>query len=222
MKVVCVSDLHGNLPEIPDCDLLLIAGDVCPLGSEPGYGGSLEGQQDWLEGAFDNWLISVSASHIVGVAGNHDFIAEERKGLMQSLSWTYLENEETTVEGRKIWGSPHSNFLPGWVFMETDEKLAKKWAKIPDDVNILMTHGPARGLLDKTLGGDHPGSISLKMRLRELPDLKLFVCGHIHEGYNSLAFGYVSNTGTDVRVVNASHVNYPDYAPVNPPIEVEL
>lgn len=219
MKVVCVSDLHGHLPEISDCDLVLIGGDLCPLGSEPGYGGSVEAQQDWLEGAFDNWLISLPATHIVGVAGNHDFIAEGRRGLMQSLSWTYLEDEAIEVEGLKIWGSPYSNFLPGWVFMETDDKLAKRWEKIPDDTDILLTHGPAEGLLDKTLNGDHPGSISLRQRLRELQSLRLFVCGHIHEAYGIDGLFQVVE---HIPVVNASHVTFPGYNPVNPPIVVEL
>lgn len=227
MKIVCVADLHGHLPEIEPCDLLLIGGDVCPLGSEPGYGGSLGQQMDWLEGPFMRWLYGVPAANVVGIAGNHDFVAAERPFIMEELPWIYLLDGETTVNGLKIWGSPYANFLPGWVFMETDDKLAQRWEKIPDDTDILMVHGPAFLYRNVTLKGEHVGSISLAARIRELKQLKLFVFGHTHESYgvNPLVRG-INPDAEDIfdwiPLVNASHVNYPGYEPVNPPIIFEI
>lgn len=71
MKVVATSDLHGFLPQIPPCDLLLIAGDVCPV-----WNHRLPFQRKWLRETFTPWLESLPARKIVGVWGNHDSIAE--------------------------------------------------------------------------------------------------------------------------------------------------
>ena len=223
MRVVCVSDLHGQLPRIPDCDLLLVGGDLCPIDFESRHGDHQAAFQQrlWLETVFAGWLREAPADRIVGVAGNHDFAAAASEASMRALPWTYLLDESAEVGGVNIWGSPYSNFLPGWVFMEQDDELAARWAGIPENTNILLVHGPASGYLDQTLSGAHVGSASLRERLQRLPELRLFVCGHIHEGYTEEAFGY-SQQGRPVRVVNASHVNFPGYEPVNPPIVVDL
>lgn len=221
-----MSDLHGHLPEIPDCDLLLVGGDVCPLGSEPGYGGSLDQQGQWLADHFVSWLHRQPADNIIGIAGNHDFVAAEYEAEMRMMPWHYLLDEEITIEGMKIWGSPYSNWLPGWVFMEHDDVLRLIWEQIPDDTNILLTHGPAFLFRDETRRGEHVGSISLAERIRQLKELKLFVFGHIHESYglNPLIRGYNEETGEleGLPLVNASHVDFPACDPINPPIVVDL
>jgi hypothetical protein len=58
----------------------------------------------------------------------------------------YLENEFTIVHGYKIYGSPLTPEFCGWAFMyQTDEEAKKNWEKVPDDVDILVTHGPPYG-----------------------------------------------------------------------------
>ena len=66
MKIVAISDLHGQLPTVPECDLLLIAGDICPV-----HNHKLFYQDIWLRSVFAAWLRQQRAKRIIGVWGNH-------------------------------------------------------------------------------------------------------------------------------------------------------
>src|ERR1700722_17205289 len=102
MKIVAVSDMHGFLPNIPACDLLLLAGGITPVSDH----GILR-QADWLDGDFRRWLNRVPARKIIGVAGNHDFIFQQApERLPRDLPWTYLQDTGTQWEGLHIWGTP--------------------------------------------------------------------------------------------------------------------
>lgn len=113
---------------------------------------------------------------------------------------------------------------------ETDEELAEKWALIPEDTNILVTHSPPLGTFDMNSSGKFCGSSSLKLKSRQLKELELFVFGHIHEGYSMVTPKKIY--GSEIPwipilfpsvpyLVNASHVNE-RYQPVNKPIRVIL
>ena len=71
LRVAAISDLHGFLPDVPACDVLLVAGDICPVEDH-----DLDFQRRWLEGPFSDWLRGLDAGEIVGIAGNHDFVAQ--------------------------------------------------------------------------------------------------------------------------------------------------
>jgi Icc-related predicted phosphoesterase len=218
--VVAVSDLHGSLPEIPECDLLLIAGDVTPVWNhERRY------QATWLRNDFSNWLMSLPTDNIVGIGGNHDFVLQDSK-IGYELPWTYLQDEGATIAGLKVWGSPWSNQFGSWAFMSEDYILDAIWDMIPDDIDILVTHGPAHGYGDKVPpryqipGQDaHVGSESLAARLEKTAwtNLRAHVYGHIHEGYGE----YRIESQPAIRSLNVSHLN-DDYKPVNDPVELEL
>lgn len=179
-----ISDLHGSLPEIEPCDILLIAGDVCPdymrwtYTSESRFLNGEQKQAKWLERKFKPWLESLPAKHIVGIAGNHDFVFE-RPFLVPVLPWTYLQNTETTVEGLRIYGYPYVPNLPAWAFPGDDPSV------IPEGIDILLSHGPPDGMGDRAsgaLGGiNHAGSLPLRDRIKEVQP-KVVICGHIHEG----------------------------------------
>ena len=77
LKVCCVSDLHGRLPKIPECDVLVIAGDVAPdskwFGRVP-VSLYAEEQRDWFDAKFREWETSVvKAPFILAIPGNHDW-----------------------------------------------------------------------------------------------------------------------------------------------------
>lgn len=219
MRVVCVSDLHENLPEVPDCDLLLVAGDISYA-----FKGDLPAKQGFLVGPFKNWLDEIPADEVVVVAGNHDQSIEQW-GLPSGLRCHYLQDAGTTVKGLKVWGTPWQPWFYNWAFNAPEyggeEFLADKFSDIPDDTDIVVCHGPPRGYGDQVgdphisdrSGQPRVGSTSLTAALERVQP-RLMVCGHIHSGYGRYQLG-------DTKVVNGALVNN-EYRPVNPLIEVEL
>lgn len=203
-KIVAIGDLHGNLPKIPPCDILLFTGDIFPV-----WNHSHMFQMQWLEKIFYPYLIKAPAQEIAGIAGNHDFLAYEREDLMYELPWVYLKDETCKLGEFTVHGSPWVPTFNDWVFMDGDERLAKWWKKIPDNCDILMTHGPAYRILDETDDGRRVGSRTLRNRIDQL-NLKLHLFGHIHEARGSEGIHH-----------NVTHVNL-RYYPVHAPMVFDL
>ncbi len=177
MKIVAISDQHGHFPEIPECDLLLIAGDICPVRDHSTFA-----QMKFLSGPFADWIESVPARHVVGIAGNHDFIFQRNPELVsKSLRWSYLHDQSITIEGLTIYGTPWQPIFNDWAFNATELQLEQRWRDIPDQADILICHGPPHGYGDRNSRDENVGSPSLLRRILEVRP-KLTVFGHIHEG----------------------------------------
>jgi Icc-related predicted phosphoesterase len=209
-RLAATADLHGYLPDVPACDVLLVAGDVCPVSDH-----RLDSQRTWLEGPFAAWLERAEADAVVGIAGNHDFVAEAEPGLMRSLPWTYLCDESTVVGGLTVHGSPWTPTFNDWAFMRDDPELEPLWARIPADVDVLITHGPPFGNGDLVVDGRRAGSTTLARRIAGLERLRLHVFGHIHE-----AGGSLDRVGA-ATVANVSHVDF-HYRPAREPVVFEV
>lgn len=222
MKICATSDLHGHLPEIPDCDLLLLGGDYYPS--------SLHGipQAIWFETVFYGWLKEIASRGIaiVGVPGNHDFYWE-REQTKTCPAWTFLNGTSCSLLGMKIHGDGHTPRFYDWAFNADEDVLEAVWKKIPDDTDILVLHGPPRGYgdisyypqpgrEDEEIGpeGIHVGSPSLLKRIQEIQPT-LVIAGHIHRGYG------VYKIGDHTTFLNVALVNE-KYEPTNPPMLVEL
>jgi Icc-related predicted phosphoesterase len=208
MRVCCISDLHGRLPDdVDECDLLLIAGDISAH--------TRDDNERFLRRDFPNWLERQPAKEIVGIAGNHDFVAQQWPSVFRDLPWHYLDNQVIELAGLKIAGSPWTPRYGFWAFMAADDELARIWKQMPDDIDVLLTHGPPYGFCDLTADGVHAGSLSLRERILELDQLKLHAFGHIHH-----------TRGADVISTGAIVVNCAltdeRYRIVNTPIVVEL
>jgi predicted phosphodiesterase len=215
LKIIAVSDLHGHLPAIDPCDLLLLAGDLCPATDHSPFA-----QMKFLAGPFAEWLEQVPAGRIIGIAGNHDFIFQKQPDLVpRSLRWDYLQDAATEVNGLKMYGTPWQPYFYDWAFNLYEEQLVKKWAMIPDDTDILVCHGPPLGFGDQPQGPKPPqGSPSLLRRIEQVAP-RLVVFGHIHEGRGRWQLQVPGKR--EVILANVSHVNL-RYAPVHPPMAFEI
>lgn len=201
MKIVCISDTH-NLHDhlsIPDGDLLIHAGDLTGKGTMPEVLG------------VNKWLGKLPHKHKVIIAGNHDFGFEKDPSLFRNLITNahYLENESIVIEGLKIWGSPITPWFHNWAFNVQDPvEIAKIWARIPDDTDIVITHGPPDGILDH-VANRPAGCLALKHRIEQIQPL-LHIFGHIHEGAGRL--DHIWSNGFKTTFVNAAQLGR-DYKP---------
>ena len=193
MRIVIISDTHGQHGKLrlPPGDILVHSGDF--------LSGRLHEQGPRLL-EFNAWLDLQPFKHKIVVAGNHDHLlglsdhAEEWRPKLTNC--IYLEDEGVEIEGVKFYGSPWTpDFFPEhWVFNQPRgaEKTVQRWAKIPDDTEVLITHGPPDKILD--LCADiyapytpvHVGCSDLRRRIRHLKSLKVHAFGHIHEGAGTI------------------------------------
>jgi Icc-related predicted phosphoesterase len=214
MKITFISDTHGKHAELtdklPGGDILIHSGDFM-------RGGNHESEAvdffDWFEHDVEGY------KHKIFIAGNHDRLFEDEPELMMKLkdayapTTRYLQDSCVTIDGIKIYGSPWTPAFNNWAFnipRDSDE-LADKWKLIPDDTDILITHGPSLGNLDYTPWGGDVGCERMIHRLQEVcPAIHVF--GHVHSDY-----GHKFNGVTDY--FNASNLNN-DYKLVNEPINI--
>jgi len=137
---------------------------------------------------FIEWYKNVPVKHKIYVAGNHDTSIERRMvtpGDFAAAGIIYLENEATIINGIKFWGSPITPTFFDWAFMKARDKTHKVWAQIPDDTDVLIVHGPPKGVRDLSFNREGElemcGCSSLMKRCYALKDtLKLVCFGHIH------------------------------------------
>ena len=212
MKVCLTSDWHGYTPAIPPCDLLVLAGDyepnTNPLSSLTFYrhmGAHLRVSE---------------ARHIVMIAGNHDWLLyHDAEKVLRVLGLgkrlRYLQDFGCEVGGRRIWGTPWTPPFFNWAFMKDEAELREVYTRIPASIDILVTHGPARGVLDGNGAGVKCGSLELAAAVRRIkPQLHVF--GHIHEDGGKMVSLRVDDTDRFVGCYNACHVDacyWPKHAP---------
>ena len=216
MRLVCVSDTHNQLAKVklPEGDLLVHSGDW-----------TMQGRlQEVAQFAFDlRNVVDKFPLGAVVVAGNHDFLAQKENAttrmLLQHLKITYLLDESVTIKGFKFWGSPWTPWFFDWAFnLERGEEIRKKWDLIPDDTDVLVTHGPPSGILDTIPKGNGVGCFDLLQRLEDVRP-KLCVFGHIHHSYGRKEWARYKGGFTEF--VNAS-ICTEQYKPTNDPIVVDL
>jgi Icc-related predicted phosphoesterase len=154
---------------------------------------------------FFKWFDTLDYKYKIIIAGNHDWGFQNNVSKVNRIIYkykdtiTYLQDEMIEIEGIKIYGSPWQPEFLNWAFNlpRNGFGLMNVWNKIPEDVDILITHGPPYGHLDQVIGrSDYLGCEILRQRV-DIVKPKIHVFGHIHSGY-----GYKYDGST--HFINAS------------------
>jgi Icc-related predicted phosphoesterase len=198
MRIATLSDQHGFLPEVPACDLLIIAGDICPDRFGPFLASQRpEQQKSWFDRNVRAWLANAPATHKILTWGNHDWCGQECTFHTESsehranTELQILVDRGTTVESPdgplSVWATPWSNQFMTWAFMRRPAELETIYAKVPDGIDILVSHQPPFGYGDRLINNvtgkaEHLGSHELLKAIRRVRP-RLVICGHIHDGY---------------------------------------
>lgn len=221
MKFVTISDTHRQHKKLdsilPEADMIIHSGDM-----------DITSINKAIE--FLDWFSSLDYKYKIFIAGNHDKFLDESHSIGTSRKAkeilfekypdvVYLEDSSVEIEGVKIYGSPYTpRFGTNWAFQLTfdanDQMLYQnyhnkiyptsmsKWSQIPEDTDILITHGPPYGILDKVEAFYSPNineSVGDKILIEKIEEVnpKYHIFGHIHEQSGILHLG-------DTTYINAS------------------
>ena len=212
MRLVLISDTHEKHERVnvPEGDVLVHAGDF-----------TNDGSLEYVK-SFNKWIGLQPHKYKIVIAGNHEvyfgkhLTLDDRRDALSNC--TYLENEGIDIEGHKFWGSPVTpRFGQGWAFMVTrnSKELEEHWSTIPYNTDVLITHGPAFGILDQSGEySEHVGDEKLAKIVNAVcPAIHVF--GHIHGGYGL----HLANYST--LHINAATCNE-SYSPTNEPVVIEI
>jgi Icc-related predicted phosphoesterase len=242
MRILAISDTHnrhkqikgvvskkqleqakedGNYLHSIDADVIVHAGDATGRGEE------------WAVEAFLDWYTDLPYLHKIFVPGNHDKGFEHSPALFRQMcedrGVILLIDQGIEIDGVKFWGSPVQPWFCNWAFnrarnlteatLRQIREIKPHWDLIPNDTNVLITHGPPYGILDELLHfdgtpkGQFVGCEELLWAVQRVkPDIHIF--GHIHCGYGEK---HVNGTS----FYNASSCDEA-YGLVNPPHLIEL
>lgn len=204
INILAISDTHGLHKEFKDLDfawidMIIHAGDFTNT-KNPSI--NANEAEDFLK-----WYNKLPIKHKILICGNHDTSIEA--GLINPRHYdniTYLEHESICVEGINIFGSPYTPNFCGWAWNRDRSKLDKYWKDIPENTDILVVHGPPKGILDLSHDRDgileYCGDTALYKHIQRVKP-KQVIFGHIHDSegcHNSGSF--TDNDGITYRNVS--------------------
>jgi predicted phosphodiesterase len=207
LKVYIISDSHGFhhiLKPPSDIDMVIHCGDAS---NSFDSNKNIAEMQDFL-----SWYERLNINHKIYVPGNHDTSIERNLINLQDYpTIKFLIHQETEIEGIRIFGSPYTPTYGNWAYMRNRNKLGELWKKAPDDVDIWINHGPAKGILD--LATDHynsnkivqTGCASLYKKIMS-SKISLICFGHIHQERKLNNYGVINHFGK--TFVNAACLNH--------------
>lgn len=160
---------------------------------------------------FFDWYKNQKATYKILVPGNHETSIEKKMFTREQfidMGFIYLEHEEIVVEGIKFFGSPYTPDFHNWAFMRNRNKLGKYWDVIPDDTDVLITHGPPKAILDLAQRGkyvEHVGDSALLKKVMKIQP-KIHIFGHVHNNEDNINAGIYKMLNHPTTFANVSCV----------------
>lgn len=242
ITLALTADVHGWLPRMPEAEVGVVSGDVCPdfpTNHSPS-------QFEWFVNEFLPWADEVPTKVLLVVWGNHDWLGQEihnrpdsglalafrvaidahnARGIGPKVVVLTDDAYVYTKDGVSVrfYGIPWVPSFHSWAFMmdDTDGGLGVKYQHVPILTDVLIAHGPPElhNNLSKNRDGVYCGSVAFANWFKRHSDtsLKMIVCGHIHEGFGLYSTERSGRPAVDIYNVALCGAKVPRL-PMNHPI----
>ncbi|MFG0262546.1 MAG: metallophosphoesterase [Novipirellula sp. JB048] len=205
MKIWFISDTHNMHPwlRVPEADMVIHCGD------ESTHGNPALNEPEARR--FFDWFSALEIETKVFIPGNHSTAVAT--GLIQPDDYPevrFLIHESLQCHGLKLFGSPYTPRFHDWAYMKKRAQLDQVWQSVPDDVDILITHGPPKGILDLAHDSESKaliqvGCTALRRHVEERIRPQIHAFGHLHDEKDICNYGIFSRGAT--RFINAACCN---------------
>lgn len=134
---------------------------------------------------FNNFLGKLKHKHKIIIPGNHENFPDIIYPFLTNCTY-FLLDHIVEIEGIKIYGS---RFKSKWhqVFFMNDKWAKQYWDDTPKNIDIFLSHQPAKGFNDGVKHGESRGNEGLKKKLLEIKP-KVHLYGHVHEEYSKTIY----------------------------------
>lgn len=206
MKTFLISDSHGFHNQIvipPDIDCIIHSGDSTNYWEL--YKNQLEAD------SFIDWFSKLDIKYKVMCGGNHDHYLMKKYNIdkIKDLGIIYNEHGYEEVNGRLFFLSNYTPTFGDWFFMKDRQKLSRYWEELIEGIDVLITHGPPRSIMD--LSYDRMGKLEFcgdgalyKKILKINPKIHTF--GHLHSNSDIINYGSRTIANVDTIFYNSSMV----------------
>lgn len=196
MKIWFISDTHCEHQSL----IVPVVDAVIHCGDESVHGNAWMKERE--SRSFFEWYSALKIPTKIFVPGNHSTAIEQ--GLIRGSDFPDVKcliHESMEWNGFKIFGSPYTPEFFDWAYMKPRSVLDIVWQSIPNEIDILITHGPPKGILDVTADiytGEpvHVGSGSLMRHVKERIRPRIHAFGHIHDEPGISNFGTITRGAT--------------------------
>lgn len=220
MRIWFISDTHNQheFLRVPKADAVVHCGDESthqvPAMNEP------EARR------FFAWYNELNIPLKIFVPGNHSTAIES--GMVTAADYPeihFLIHQALERNGVKFFGSPYVPRFHDWAYMRKRTQLDAVWQTIPDDTQILLTHGPPKGILDLTTDYESKGLVqagcaALRRHVEQRIQPHIHAFGHLHDEHGISNYGiykrgitqFINCSVCDLRgkfVNNGFVVDYP-------------
>lgn len=170
LRLVIVSDTHRSFPyPVPAGDVLIHCGD-----------------SEWSVDELESWATGQEHAHKIVICGNMDSSLSDTNAF-SAENITYLQDNAVEISGVKFYGSPWTPEFVGVFQLDSYKEAKDIWKNVPHDTDVLITHGPPRGILDMTSRGGRVGDRALLDALKNNSGLqpRVHCFGHVHKSYGT-------------------------------------
>lgn len=217
IKIMAMSDLHGNMPKIVDyVHVIILAGDISPR-----INNKME-NYTWFLTTFVKWLKTIPADpHIVFVPGNNDMCFEDPeivysfKEVLHSMGFNNFHMGSCDILGISFQCSSALRYWGDHPFMLKDKELNKAYSNLTK-CDILVTHeapaveGRPSFLNPSESDPDYGSPILFEHVKRIKPNFHFF--GHVHDAEHVPLF--ITETTRAACVSLCNEFNQPTYDPL--------